>query len=349
MTLQKIKSANREQLVAGFSLLESMIAMAVLLGVGAIVMYGTLRTMNTQGTITNRTEMHTSVRSATELLQQEIGQAGRIAAPLNATGTGPQTMTMLTQVAINPVTGSVTLPVTISPDTAVPSLFNGEWITVDGGANVANGRLQESVQIACGTPCANPVTATFSKNHNVGVPVSVQGSFQWGIIPNTQVGGSDANHLKMFGDINGDGNMVYVVYTCQQGTTTAPGYLYRNEVAWNAAAVPNNDTSMILLNNVLNNPNDQNGNAFPCFLYQIKHVGATAGATGDFVTNVEVTLTVQTELQDPTTHQFQPETKALLNVSPRNVFNAWELYSGNLTDRVQPTPPTVVALYPTNP
>jgi type II secretory pathway pseudopilin PulG len=352
MTLQKIKSANREQLAAGFSLLESMIAMAVLLGVGAIVMYGTLRTMNTQGTITNRTEMHTSVRSATELLQQEIGQAGRIAAPLNAAGTGPQTMTMLTPVVIPPATttGTVTLNnVLLSPDWAVPSLFNGEWITVDAGANVANGPLQESVQITCGTPCANPVTATFSQNHAGNVPVSVQGSFQWGIIPNTQAGGSDANHLKMFGDINGDGNMVYVTYTCQQGTTAAPGFLYRNEVAWNAAAVPNNDTTMILLNNVLNNPNDQNGNPFPCFLYQIKHVGATAGATGDFVTNVEVTLTVQTELQDPSSHIFQRETKALLNVSPRNVFNAWELYSGNLTNRVQPTPPTVVALYPTNP
>jgi len=351
MTLQGIKSVNRKQLAAGFSLLETMIAMAVLLGVGAIVMYGTLRTMNTQGTITNRTEMHTSVRSATELLQQEIGQAGRIAAPLNVAGTGPQTMTMLTPVVIpvTSTTGSVTVQVTISPDTAVPSLFNGEWITVDGGASLANGPLQESVQITCGDPCSNPVTATFTKNHNANVPVSVQGSFQWGIIPNTQAGGSDANHLKMFGDINGDGNMVYVVYTCQQGTTTAPGYLYRNEVQWNAAAIPNNDTNMILLNNVLNNPNDQNGNTFPCFLYQVKHVGATAGATGDFVTNVEVTLTVQTELQDPTTHQFQPETKALLNVSPRNVFNAWELYSGNLTDRVQPTPPTVVALYPTNP
>src|SRR5260221_11712166 len=85
---------------AGFSLLETMVAMAVLLGVGAIVMYGTLRMMNTQGTITNRTEMHSSVRSATELLQQEIGQAGRIAPPLNVAGTGPGNMTPLTPVGV---------------------------------------------------------------------------------------------------------------------------------------------------------------------------------------------------------------------------------------------------------
>src|SRR5882724_1249469 len=120
---------------AGFSLLETMVAMAVLLGVGAIVMYGTMRMMNTQGTITNRTEMHSSVRSATELLQQEIGQAGRIAPPLNVAGTAPETMTMT---AVTTVVNDVPVPVavTISPDTAVSSLFNGEWITVDAGLDL---------------------------------------------------------------------------------------------------------------------------------------------------------------------------------------------------------------------
>src|SRR5690348_5062297 len=62
----------------GFSLLETMVALSVLSVVGAIVMTGMVQMMKTQGTIANRTEMHTSVRSATELLQQEIGQAGRL-------------------------------------------------------------------------------------------------------------------------------------------------------------------------------------------------------------------------------------------------------------------------------
>ena len=328
---------------AGFTILETMVAMAVLLGVGSIVMYGTVRMMNTSGTIANRTEMHTSVRSATELMQQEIGQAGRIAGPLNAAGTGPQSMTLLTAVAVpnGTLTGSVTLPVTISPDTAIPSLFNGEWITVDGGLDASGAPLQESVQITCGNPCSNPVTATFTKNHALNVPVSVQGSFAYGIIPPSVAGGSDATHLKLFGDINGDGKMVYVEYTCQQGTSTAPGFLYRNQVPWDSLVIPPNDNTMILLNNVLQNPNDQNGNLFPCFLYQTKTVAGDA-----FVTNVEVTMTEQTELLDPTTHQYQPETKALLNVSPRNVFNAWELESGNEVNRVQPVPPTVAALFP---
>ena len=359
MSLQlKQEARNMRRASAGFTMIETMIATAVLLIVGSVVMYGTVKMMNTSGTISNRTEMHTSVRSATELMQQEIGQAGRLAPPLNAAGTGPQAMTMLTPVTIpaNSTTGTLPLAVTISPDTALPSLFNGEWITVDGGSDASGAPLQESVRITCGNPCANPVTATFTKNHLANVPVSVQGSFAYGIIPpNSTVvpSGSDATHLKLFGDINGDGNMVYVTYTCQQGTPAAPGFLYRNSVDWKAAVVPPNNNTMILLNNVLTNPNDQNGNPFPCFLYQTKVVGACPGVAFPdcvtFVTNVEVTLTVQTELLDPTTKQYQTETKALLNVSPRNVFDAWEMDSLNEINRVQPMPPTITAIYQTNP
>jgi len=328
---------------AGFSLLETMVAMAVLLGVGAIVMYGTVRMMNTQGTITNRTEMHSSVRSATELLQQEIGQAGRIAPPLNVAGTAPENMTLLNAVvAADP---PAPVAVTIIPDTAVLNLFNGEWITVDAGTDGTGAPKQESVQSTCGNPCSNPVTATFTANHLANVPVSVQGAFASGVVPPSVANGSTATVLKLFGDVNGDGNMVYVEYNCQQGTTTAPGFLYRNQIAWNALVKPAIDNSMILLNNVLANPSDQNGNAFPCFQYQTKTVGVCPGCT-DFVTNVEVTLTEQTEFQDPTSKQFQRETKALLNVSPRNVFNAWELDSANLVNRVQPTPPSVTLLLP---
>src|SRR6202011_3257482 len=62
----------------GFSLIETMVALVVLFAVGGIVMSGMVQLMKTQGTIANRTDMHTSVRSATELLQQEIGQAGKV-------------------------------------------------------------------------------------------------------------------------------------------------------------------------------------------------------------------------------------------------------------------------------
>ena len=42
----------------------------------------------------------------------------------------------------------------------------------------------------------------------------------------------------------------------------------------------------------------------------------------------------------------QTETKALLNVSPRNVFTAWEMVGLGYTDHIQSTPVSVTALLP---
>src|SRR5438034_7973272 len=91
---------------AGFTLLETMVSLFVLLAISAIVMNGMNQMMMTQGTIANRTEMHTSVRGATELLEQEIGQAGRIAVPPRPAGAvGPWLMlTPIVVVANAPVT-----------------------------------------------------------------------------------------------------------------------------------------------------------------------------------------------------------------------------------------------------
>ncbi len=53
---------------------------------------------------------------------------------------------------------------------------------------------------------------------------------------------------------------------------------------------------------------------------------------------------MQTPDKDPVTGLYQKETKALLNVSPRNVFNVWQLAGLGIVNRVQPTPPSVTAL-----
>jgi hypothetical protein len=65
-----------------------------------------------------------------------------------------------------------------------------------------------------------------------------------------------------------------------------------------------------------------------------------------FILDVAITLTVRTQTLDPVTRQYQTETKALLNVSPRNVFNTWQHAGLGLRNRIQPIPPTVQALLP---
>ncbi len=63
---------------AGFSMIELLVAMGILIVVVGAAMGVLQRLVNSQQTIWNRTEMHAGVRSATELLQQEVGQAGRV-------------------------------------------------------------------------------------------------------------------------------------------------------------------------------------------------------------------------------------------------------------------------------
>src|SRR5262245_14652415 len=92
---------------AGFSLPELLVAVTILLIISGAVTSGLLQVTTSQKTIWNRTQLHAGVRSATELLQQEVGQAGRVALPGTATlaasvATGAQT------VGINQVIDGVT-------------------------------------------------------------------------------------------------------------------------------------------------------------------------------------------------------------------------------------------------
>jgi prepilin-type N-terminal cleavage/methylation domain-containing protein len=313
----------------GFSLLELMVAMGIMVVVVGAGMSSILRVVNSQQTIWNRTEMHSGVRNATELLQQEVGQAGSVA--------GLPAVTLSAAVAV----GAHTVAVTSPSGTPTVTMFPGEQIiVVDPGD--ATGIKLETVTLASFT--ANSITiadipgapnAGFLYAHANGAPLMVTGGFAAGVVP---VGGngSTGTVLKLFGDINSDGNMLYVEYTCD----TAGNNLYRNAMAWNTlpANKPPLNLSLVLLRNIVANP----ANA-PCFTYQTVVVN---GVT--FVIDVAITLTVQTQQQDPVTKQFQKETKALLNVSPRNIFNVWQLASMTppLNNRIQPTPATVTALLP---
>jgi prepilin-type N-terminal cleavage/methylation domain-containing protein len=316
---------------AGFSLVELMISIGIFLIISGVVTQALLQMTNSQKTIWNRTQMHSGVRSATELLQQEVGQAGRIALPY--------TTTLTAAVAAGTQTVGLRQQVTAAPAAAVAGvsgIFNGEQLTIDAGEDAAGNDLQETVTVTVDT-AANTITGTFLHAHAAGAPVIVLGGFANGIIPLAPavLNGSTATTLKLFGDINGDGKMVYVEYWCD----TAGGNLYRNVMAFDAAAKAAPNSSQILLNNIRPNP-DGTG----CFTFEPNPLPVVSGNT--FVLDVAITLTVQTQNRDPVTNLFQLETKALLNVSPRNVFNVWQLASAGITNRVQATPPTVTALLP---
>ena len=296
----------------GYSMIELLVSLMILMIISGTVMDGVMRLTKTNQTVSNRSEMHAGVRNVTELLQQEVGQAGRITLPAG--------LTLVGKIDSSNYTASSTL-----------GMFVGENVVIDTGPN------QETVQI---TAINNDqITGTFFNDHSAGAPLAVYGGFAQGVIPQFQAdgvtafpNGSTGSILKIFGDINGTGNMVYIEYECNINE----GRLYRRSMDWNAGVKPALTPDQTLLNNIVANPNGED-----CFKYQ------QSNGNGDpYVIDVAITLTVQTPSKDPVTGLYQQETKALLNVSPRNVFNVWQFANASVINRVQPTPPSVVALLP---
>jgi prepilin-type N-terminal cleavage/methylation domain-containing protein len=311
----------------GFTIIEMMVAVAILMVVCGIVMRGVLGLTDVSRMVSNRTDMHNGVRNATELLTQEIGQAGRISLPGKVT---------LAATALKG-TNLLTVASTASSDTvpATSGMFLNEILLLGSDGT------QEPVVVSAIAGNVVTLVDTLSKDHAAASPVEVAGGFAEGVIPPLAGGyanGSTGTSLKIFGDIHDDGRMVYVEYNCDFAT----GRLYRNSMAYNAGAKAAPNVEQVLIDNIEHNPIDPaTGVETPCFTYQTQTVVGQK-----FVVDVAVTLTIHSQFKDKNTNDFQRETKALLNVAPRNVFNVWEQASLGMNDRVQPTPSEVPALLP---
>lgn len=298
----------------GFTMIELLVSTAVLLVVSGIIVGSTIDMTRLGQKMTNRSDMHSGVRNATALLQQEVGQAGRVSLPALVTLTG--------------ATGIGTFTVAV---TDTEGMFVGEHLIVGAGAT------EETITLTQVDMGADTITANFGFAHAVGARVMATGGFSAGVIPTTMANGSTGNVLKIVGDVNGDGRMVYVEYTCD----LANERLYRNVMPYNAAAKPAVTVEQILLTNLLANPPNAGGVVPPCFLYQERTFSGTTWVIG-----VAIMTTVRSQQRDQNTGDFQRVTKALLNVSPRNVVAVWQNASLSNTNRVQPLPPSVVQLLP---
>lgn len=310
----------------GFSLLELLVSIAVLTVVTGTALNGLMGMTKTSATIANRTEMHAGVRNATELLQQEVGQAGRIALPGSITATA--------NIAVDATSFTVS---------SVANMFVGEYLIVGAGGTTTclPDGCEETVMIKTINTATNQIAietdSTISKGntafayvHTAGAPVRTAGGFGYGVVPPSLTNGSTDSVLKIFGDINSDGEMVYIEYVCD----VEAGNLYRRAMPIGTATKSAITPDLALLNNVVANPDGTD-----CFTYQEEPVSGVM-----FVVDVAITLTVRTTDRDPQTGLYQKETKALLNVSPRNVFNVWQLAGLGLYYRVQPMPPSVSTL-----
>jgi type II secretory pathway pseudopilin PulG len=295
----------------GFSLIELIVSTAVLM----IISGGIVAAISSSEQTYSRTEvksaMYENVRGVAELMAQEIGQAGLVSLPAT---------TLSAAVTANAAAQNVTV-------SSTTSMYIGEALLIDAGAN------EELVPITNLT--STTVTGIFGKPHATGAPVTALGVFPYGVVTPGTTDGSTGTVLNLFGDINGDGTLVYVRYTCAPGNTAAPGTLTRS-VTTITPGVTTIAASQNLLTTLVANPG---GTA--CFVYTTPTPQVVAGYT--FVNGVGITLSVQTTLPDPQTNQYLTMTKSFLNLEPRNVLVAYELANAGITTRLQATPANVTA------
>lgn len=383
------------RLTRGFSLLELMAAIAIMMVITGATFSLLEYYQRSYGRTQLKADMYEDVRGVAALMAQEIGQAGVLNLP-------PAQPTLSSAVVVGAATPTVS---------SATSMFVGEQLLVDTATN------EELVSLTAADPVANTISAVFTKPHVVGAPLSVLGVFPNGVVWGAN--GSTTTSLRLFGDLNADGSLVYVRYDCN--TTT--GLLTRSIVTIvpgdiTALGARNPSPSQTLLTTLIGNPG---ANPTFCFQYTAKMpataltLGAgngvtttfsgtlgptpltagkqavvassvigvdngaggitgtgissgtinyvtgavsvtflTAPATGItvqagqsnlvFVTNVAVSLSVQTTKPDPQTRQFLTMTKSFLNLAPRNVLIGLELANGSpaITNRLQPTPPNVL-------
>lgn len=298
----------------GYTILELLISMGILVTISGFMMHGFVDMNRLNQEQSNRAEMHAAIRNVTALLQQEVGQAGRLAFP------APVTLSAAVTPSATPTWASVT---------SAAGMFAGMRLVVGQGAT------QELVTLNSVNTGTGQIQAIFGFAHASGARVDPAAGFGSGVIPTTNPNGSTATVLKIVGDINGDGNLVYVEYTC----SLAQNRLYRNMMPFDAATKPAVTVEQVLLDNLMPNPPDPGGTVPPCFSYQEHTI---SGRT--YVVNVAIMMTVRTQDRNPITGDFEVVTKALLNVAPRNVFHTWQMESLGYANRIQPLPATVVNL-----
>ncbi len=169
----------------GFSLLELLAAVAILLVVLVVVLEALADYQKTFRSQQGRAGVQLGLDGALESLQQEIGQAGYL---------GYLPRQLLSSVVASPSIQTV-------PLSSTAWLFNGEKILVEPGSNSETVILQA---VGSGT-----VQAIFTRGHAAGSVVVPVGVFPQGVLTS-----SDGNQLRLVGDINGDGSLWLVEYDC---------------------------------------------------------------------------------------------------------------------------------------
>ncbi|MFY9223287.1 MAG: prepilin-type N-terminal cleavage/methylation domain-containing protein [Blastocatellia bacterium] len=258
----------------GFSLIELLITLAILLIVSAVIISAFTSTVKSLRRETGIAQRDSDVKRALQLMSLELEQAGTSPDILNTNSANPTTTTL--QNAIN-VTAAV-YPSTFNnlslsnatSGFSIRGLYPGRRLILGlpEGSNNSQTLQVASLPNNCTNPCAISVTNNGAKNHPAATPVSSPSLplmfgilnppplSTGGILPLTTTSKAPVSRIGFVGDILGNGRLHYVEYTYDDQSDR----IYRSltpldpndpdNAALNPNA-PNKAPATVLLDNVL--------------------------------------------------------------------------------------------------
>ena len=342
----------------GFSLLEMMISLAVLLIIAGAVIATMANAQQGYRRSELRVGLEQNLRAALELMTQEISQAGLQPSGVDGDGLGLPLATVSASACsgtpLTCITGNTAAQWV--PVSTVAGLYVREYIRIGAGPGPdcynpppsSTTTECEYVQITAINGSASPpqIQAIILKNHTstntslYPVPIYGLGAYPQGVLPpgTTQSGGSTSSQLELIGDITGAGNSLLLVkYTCP---TVAGGPFSRTVYTVGPAS-----TTQISSVNLIDNVAVQD-NVIQCwFTYppsaswpSVSVPACDGTSTEQVITSVGLTITANSKMPDPKTGQVISITKSFLNIQPRNVISALTAASGTVANELQSNP-----------
>ncbi len=338
---------------SGFSLLEMLFSLSLLLILSGAILGGMGNMQKNYRGDEIRNVLHAQMRATLEMMEQEIGQAGLPTSGIEGNavygGSG----------AAGPV-GSVTQSVTASTTAQSPSITNalvqtGVNVIVDTGANAEVVNIQNT---SGGNP-PTQITAVFQKAHTAPFNLYPLGVYPNGIaftnpptVSSTTPITLSYQSVIVFGDISGTGKLSVVQYSCPTAANAGPadsngvqwGPLVRTEYdyvggTWTSPG-PTNMLDMVRVKTT-SYPTAADGCRFDF------NVNVPPVVSWYMVTSVNVTLVAESSRNDPTTNAPVVITKSFMNIQPRNIVNALNLY--NYNNSLVPVPGDVYAEFNSEP
>lgn len=347
MTLSR---PTRHSAQSGFTLLEMLISLALLLVItGAI--FGGMSTMqkNYRGNEI-RSILNQQMRATMEMMAQEIGQAGlapsgmQLSSIYTASNASGSVATVTQSVTTPDPTNPQSLSIQTSP---AASAQTGQLVIADSGAAAEVVTIKDI--------STDHIKAIFQKTHTAPFNIYPHGLYPQGITFQTtptvtaQPTSLSNTSLIMFGaitgtvDTNGAGTLSIVEYKCPTATSAGtvtdssgvqwgPLIRYRYDYSDATGTFTLNGSGNVLdLVRVASSAAIADGCRFD---YSIYAPPSTVNCPSYyFVTSVNITLVAKSTYNDPQSNGSVSApvviTKSFMNIQPRNIVNAYNLYSYN--------------------